>query len=74
MSEQQLLRDADIEPTSEVIAKSLGNINDTYIKFMEGHISLLPGRRKDSTKRNCTKTGCGQCTEFWFTHSEHVFS
>lgn len=36
MSEQQLLRDADIEPTSEVIAKSLGNINDTYIKFMEG--------------------------------------
>lgn len=36
MNEQQLLRNPDIEPTSEVIAKALGSANTAYIKFIEG--------------------------------------
>ena len=36
MNEQQLLRDPDIEPTSEVIAGALGSANTAYIMFLEG--------------------------------------
>jgi len=36
MNGQQLLRNADIEPTSEVIAEALGSSNTAYIKFIEG--------------------------------------
>lgn len=35
MNEQQLLRNPDIEPTSEVIAEALGDANNAYIKFVE---------------------------------------
>ena len=34
-TEQQLLRDASIEPTSEIIAQGLGAANTAYIKFIE---------------------------------------
>ena len=33
--EQQLLRDANIEPTSEVIAEGLGSANGAYLSFLE---------------------------------------
>ena len=36
MNEQQLLRNPDIEPTSEVIAEALGSANTAYIKFIDG--------------------------------------
>ena len=35
-TEKQLLRDPDIEPTSEVIAQALGLANAVYIKFIDG--------------------------------------
>lgn len=35
LKEQQLLRDANIEPTREVIAEGLGAANNAYIKFIE---------------------------------------
>ena len=36
MDEQQLLRNPEIEPTSEVIAEALGSSNAAYIKFIDG--------------------------------------
>ena len=36
MDKQQLLRDPDVEPTSEVIAEGLGAANKAYIKFIDG--------------------------------------
>ena len=36
MDEQQLLRNPDIAPTSEVIAEALGSANAEYVKFMDG--------------------------------------
>ena len=36
MNEQQLLRDPDIAPTSEVIAEALGLANTAYVKFIGG--------------------------------------
>jgi len=39
MNEQQLLRDPDIEPTSEVIAEALGSADAAYVKFIEGLMS-----------------------------------
>ena len=36
MDEQQLLRNPDIEPTSEVIAEALRSASTFYIKFIEG--------------------------------------
>ena len=36
MDGQQLLRDSDIEPTSEMIAEGLGAANSAYIKFIDG--------------------------------------
>lgn len=33
-NKEQLLRNPDIEPTCEVIAKSLGEANDTFVKFI----------------------------------------
>lgn len=36
MKELQLLRDSNIEPTSEVIAEGLGVANSAYVKFIEG--------------------------------------
>jgi len=35
LKEQQLLRDATIEPTSEIIAEGLGAANNAYAKFIE---------------------------------------
>jgi hypothetical protein len=35
MEEQQLLRDPEIEPTSEVIAECLGAVNNDYVKFID---------------------------------------
>lgn len=35
MKEQQLLRDASIEPTSQIIAEGLGVANDAYLKFID---------------------------------------
>ena len=35
MSELQLLRDPDIEPTSEIIAEALGSANTIYVGFMD---------------------------------------
>jgi len=34
-NEQQLLRDPDIQPTSEIIAEGLGEANKAYIKFIK---------------------------------------
>ena len=34
MGEKQLLKDADISPTNEVIAQGLGAANNAYIKFI----------------------------------------
>ena len=39
MSEQQLLRSPDIEPTGEVIAEALGSANAAYVKLIEGLIN-----------------------------------
>lgn len=36
MNGQQLLRDPDIEPVSEVIAAALGLANSAYVKFIAG--------------------------------------
>lgn len=36
MSEKQLLRDPDIEPTSDVIAEALGAANSAYVDFIKG--------------------------------------
>lgn len=36
MSEKQLLRNPDIELTSDVIAEALGAANSAYVKFTEG--------------------------------------
>ena len=33
-NERQLLRDPDIQPTSETIAEGLGSANDAYVKFI----------------------------------------
>ena len=48
MRNQQLLRDPNTEPTSEVIAEGLGAANPVYIKFIEGlkdyDISLMDWR------------------------------
>lgn len=45
---QQLLRNPDIKPTSQIIANGLGTSNDTYIKFItdlkEYGISLMDWR------------------------------
>lgn len=45
---QQLLRDANIRPTAEIIADGLGATNTTYTKFIEElkkhHISLMNWR------------------------------
>ncbi|MDD4688920.1 MAG: DUF3788 family protein [Eubacteriales bacterium] len=35
-NKEQLLRNPDIEPTSDVIAKALGESNNAYIKFVSG--------------------------------------
>lgn len=35
-TENQLLRDPNIEPTDEVIAQALGNANYAFMKFVEG--------------------------------------
>jgi len=35
-NEQQLLRDPDIQPTSEIIAEGLGEAYKAYTKFIEG--------------------------------------
>ena len=36
MCDQQLLRNPDIEPTSETISEALGSANGAYISFIEG--------------------------------------
>jgi hypothetical protein len=36
MSENQLLRDPDIEPASDVIAEALGAAYNAYVEFIEG--------------------------------------
>lgn len=36
MTEQQLLRDSNLKPTSEIISECLGMANGAYIKFIEG--------------------------------------
>ena len=78
MSEQiQLLRDASIQPTSEVIASALGSANNVYIKFIEelkthgieptwryytdGSAWLCKGLYKWETKRGTKK----ETTAFW---------
>ncbi len=33
---QQLLRSPDIKPTGDIIAKALGEANNTYVKFING--------------------------------------
>jgi len=35
LTEKQLLRDENIEPTGEVIAEGLGFANDVYVGFLE---------------------------------------
>jgi hypothetical protein len=35
INKEQLLRDRDIHPTSDVIAKALGEANNAYIKFTD---------------------------------------
>lgn len=35
INKEQLLRNPDIEPSSDVIAKALGQANDTYMKFVK---------------------------------------
>jgi len=35
VTEQQLLRDSNIEPTSDIIAKGLGTANGAYLQFTE---------------------------------------
>lgn len=35
MEKKQLLREAEIEPTAEIIAQGLGKANNAYIEFME---------------------------------------
>jgi len=35
MNAQQLLRNPDIEPTSEIIAEGLGAVYETYVKFID---------------------------------------
>jgi hypothetical protein len=45
---QQLLKDANVKPTAEIIANGLGATNNTYTKFIEGlkkyDISLMDWR------------------------------
>lgn len=45
---QQLLRNADIEPTAEIIAEGLGTANTVYTRFLEGlkeyDVSLMDWR------------------------------
>ncbi|MFA5636105.1 MAG: hypothetical protein WCX60_07355 [Anaerovoracaceae bacterium] len=33
INKEQLLRDPDIEPSSDVVAKALGEANNAYVKF-----------------------------------------
>jgi len=40
LEEKQLLREADVEPTSEVLAAALGAANAAYVKFL----AVLSGR------------------------------
>lgn len=35
INKEQLLRNPDIEPSSDVIAKALGEANDAYVKFIK---------------------------------------
>ena len=46
-NERQLLRDPDIQPTSETIAEGLGSANDAYVKF----ISELVNHDSDRTQQ-----------------------
>ena len=78
MSEQiQLLRDASVQPTNEVIAEALGSANSVYIQFVEelkkydieaiwryytdGTAWLCKGLYKWETKRGTKK----ETTAFW---------
>ena len=85
MSEQQLLRDANIEPTGEVIAECLGSANSAYSEFMEeiqnhdivldwryyndGKAWLGKGLFKWSTVRGTQK----EMTVFWLSIWEGFF-
>ncbi len=85
MNEKQLLRDPEIEPTSEVIAKCLGASNCAYVKFIEelknhdieldwryyndGKAWLRKGLYKWTTSRGTAK----EMTVFWLSVWEGFF-
>ena len=85
MKETQLLRDANIEPTSEVIAAGLGVANDAYVNFSkklenhdielnwryynDGKSWLGKGLYKWTTSRGTEK----EMTAFWFSVWESFF-
>jgi len=85
LSEKQLLRDANIEPMSEIINKCLGIANDAYVEFLEklkkhdielnwryyndGKAWLGKGLYKWTTKRRTQK----ETTAFWLSIWEGFF-
>ena len=85
MTENQLLRDANIEPSSEVIAEGLGLANDAYIGFLkecanhsielnwryynDGKAWLGKGLYKWQTSRGTQK----EITAFWLSVWEGFF-
>ena len=85
MNRKQLLRDADIEPTSEAIAEGLGSVNNIYISFLEnlknydievdwryyndGKAWLGKGLHKWVTARGAHK----EVTAFWLSIWEGFF-
>ena len=85
MTEQQLLREPDIEPSSGVIAGALGGANGLYVKFLEavkargidvdwryykdGGAWLGKGLYKWTTSRGTQK----ETTAFWLSVYEGFF-
>jgi len=85
LTEKQLLRDENIEPTGEVIAEGLGFANDAYAGFLEklgkhdieltwryyndGKAWLGKGLYKWTTKRGTQK----ETTAFWLSIWEGFF-
>lgn len=84
-NKEQLLRNHDIQPTSDVIAKALGEANDAYIKFikeLDSHDIQLEWRyytdgkawlAKGLYKWTGIKGGQNEITVFWLSIWDRFF-
>ena len=57
MNEQQLLRDPNIEPTSEIIAEGIGMACKVYVKFVEKLLKLPINQKTKEIIENAKPMG-----------------